>query len=123
MSNQPPYRPAALVVVEILRVVVAVLHATAFTALSPASAAVVPISRMSSCAREAGHCSKSPRISLKLSYVDECDHYRAHIFYVMSTESISCPNWESSLAVRGTGRLGVLHSLGDFPIQLGVKVV
>jgi len=49
LLNPPSYCPAALVVVEIWRVVVAVvLHAPAFTALSPASAAAVPISRMSS---------------------------------------------------------------------------
>ena len=48
MLNPPPYCPADLVVVEIWRVVVAVVHTVAFTALSPTSAAAVPISRMSS---------------------------------------------------------------------------
>ena len=48
LSNPPPYCLAALVVLEIWRVVVAALHAAAFTAHSPASAAAVPISGMPS---------------------------------------------------------------------------
>ena len=81
MSNPPPYCPAALVVVEIWRVVVAVVHTVAFTALSPTSAAAVPISRMSSCAREARALFQKPEDLVEIvigRHAYECDYYRAY---------------------------------------------
>jgi hypothetical protein len=70
MSNPPPYCPAALVVVEIWRVVVVVLHAAGLRRLPRFPSCLLPRFPSQLTLGRPGHCSKSPRISLKLSYVD-----------------------------------------------------
>ena len=94
MLNPPPYCPAALVVVKIWRVVVTVMHTVAFTTLSPTSAAMVPISRMSSCAREARAPFEKPEDLVEIvigRHAYECDYYRAYTVQSRSAVLIGNP--------------------------------
>jgi hypothetical protein len=111
LLNQPSHSPVAFIVVEMQCIVVAGSHyAAAFTALSPAPRAAVPISRMTSCSREARALFQKPEDLIKIVIRrHECDCYRYRVDQLSQFGIL----WSLGPQVPQ-----VSQSLGDFPFHV-----